>query len=751
MSFYNRITIKENNLSGTVSVDVGSTGATVIRANKGPEKPAYFGRGQADLIKMIFGSPSGDFYQIREAIEYNNSRPLWISAPAGELGKFGGVLIFEDSVEGLPSGIGSLEDATLEILPVTNELFSNFSSGVLEYNHVLNFIKENKDWYIRKSIEGNSTLGYKLFFVYLDDSDGLYKRLNITTIPKDLQNVQIEYSEDFVTDNIIALNIGGTEMSPVTFSSDNATTYDNLKTAIESIIPEYATVVVDADNHLVKINNILVNTVTTEVTGGSSQATAIISYLDPTQEIYDFHLVSTSPDADITGVLSLNTDVESVDFMKASLVIDNLPSFLNTGYISISYDNNVKDDVLAIIASASKDGDESPNGKYVKITYNKKQNVFTMQSQLKQDGKTINISDYSFSLDKNKKDSSGKNIFIDEVFKDELVFQALGNSDYVFSDWVETTPAFHRLTGGERGNVDESVLNYATGWDYFKDKEKYPFDIAFNMSAKSSVIQQIFINLRNNFQKYSHYINCLPKGLDPNQNFSAISDVADATINNRGISQYWNWGFIKDVDSQETYWTPLTGRIARKFAIMDDVYNGLQPAMIDEDNHGGQLGAGILKMEYTVLDETLFDSFKDIRVNPIIKDKTYGVMAVSAYTTMLEDNDYSEIGHSRLADVLISNIIDNVLVYQVMKLNSATKRKLVETKITSILSPLKGEPLELLNDFIVICDDTNNTPEVKATKGFVVESRVQYTPFSEYVTLIFTTLGQTVSVTGTGI
>ncbi len=58
-------------------------GAMVIRAPKGVTKFAYFGAGNESAIKAYFGTPSSNWADIQEAIDFNKSFGLYISAPAG--------------------------------------------------------------------------------------------------------------------------------------------------------------------------------------------------------------------------------------------------------------------------------------------------------------------------------------------------------------------------------------------------------------------------------------------------------------------------------------------------------------------------------------------------------------------------------------------------------------------------------------------------------------------------------------------
>ena len=83
------------------------------------------------------------------------------------------------------------------------------------------------------------------------------------------------------------------------------------------------------------------------------------------------------------------------------------------------------------------------------------------------------------------------------------------------------------------------------------------------------------------------------------------------SIDNANLNFYWNRAVV---NHNTTYYSgPLTrsmiGRIGKKYAAMQDVYDGLAPSYIDEGGHGGQLGE-VVKMVYEVLgtDESALDA-----------------------------------------------------------------------------------------------------------------------------------------------
>lgn len=341
------------------------------------------------------------------------------------------------------------------------------------------------------------------------------------------------------------------------------------------------------------------------------------------------------------------------------------------------------------------------------------------------------------SIIEGAKDGFGSIIYAEDVFAEDDLIGAVANDAVTFTTFTDDS-ANVDFGGGVRGVTEGTDL--VRGWQQFQQKNTYPTDIFFDTSADPSIPSQ-FDTLRKSFQKYSAYILPLPNESDTD----AQSTKDTYSISNRGIYFYWNWGQVRDGISGRKFWSTLMGRVATKHAQMFNVYNGLAPSWIDENNHGGQLGGGILKMAYDP-SETAKKSLDEGQINPIVFDPQYGVMITSQRTSLTSLSDYSWIGHSRVADFIIKNIVEQVLPYQLTKLNDTDHRTRVKSKADSIIDPLSKAPYNLLRDYVNICDETNNTDDVLSRREFILETQIKFTPFSEYVKFVFTNVDQSVEI-----
>lgn len=347
---------------------------------------------------------------------------------------------------------------------------------------------------------------------------------------------------------------------------------------------------------------------------------------------------------------------------------------------------------------------------------------------------------YTVSETSGTLDGFGENIYVEEVFNSDHDYLYAKDNTLVYSTFTDDTSRVN-LEGGSRGDAI-TITEHTAGWAYYQNRNTYPADIFMDFSALSG-IPTIFDNLRTTYQKYKYFLLPLPLADDVS---SAITTKAGYSINNRGLAFYWNWGKARDIyGGTSGFWTSLIGKVGVKFAQMRDIYNGKAPCWVDENNHGGQLGSGVIELKYDATEDEL-QQLDEAGINPIIFDLNYGVMVVSQRTAQSIGtiSDSSWIGHSRAFDYVIYNILTQVLVFQITKLNDETHRQMASSLGQSILDPMVNAGI--FTDATIKCDSENNNDTVRSQRKFVYQVFVKVTPFAEKIEFIFTNVGQNIDV-----
>ncbi len=421
-----------------------------------------------------------------------------------------------------------------------------------------------------------------------------------------------------------------------------------------------------------------------------------------------------------------------------------------TGVLSVTFNSAPAD---GIVLQATYNSDQSAYAYFalfnqspctdnlgVQVSYITAESLFQIKVYIKNNRNVWTlVNTYKISITSGTLDGFGSNVYLTEIFENNAYINAQDNT-LTYTAFTNDTSRVE-LAGGSRGTA-LSITEITEGWVYFQQKNVYTTDIFMDFTALSG-IPAIFETLRTTYQKYKDYL--LPLGYNVSR-ADAIIAKSGYSINNRGLSFYWNWGRVRDTYNNSSFWTSMIGKVGVKWAQMANIYNGLAPSWIDENNHGGQLGSGIIELKLDP-SETDLEALDDAGINPIVFDPVYGVMITSQRTAQSPGtlSDTSWIGHSRVFDYIIRNTITQILTFQITKLNDETHRQMASSLGITLVAPILA--FNLLQDAEPICDSTNNTADVLARREFKYTWIVKVTPFSEKIILDFVNIGQTVEVT----
>lgn len=454
-------------------------------------------------------------------------------------------------------------------------------------------------------------------------------------------------------------------------------------------------------------------------------------YNDESIEIYvnDSKLTTTVTSLDDVETYA-NDTLTSCTYNKATgkftITFINAPT---EGDIKITYTTDMSDTLFILF-----DRDMQEDDLRVKVVANKYiENAFDINVQrfdsVSNDFIDVINSPFTVGLKDTDKDNYGQNIFIENVLND---YQTMFTPIVVKSEFDTFTSdtSYVALNGGNRGaEVDGS--DCATIYQALQDVDTYNVQYVVDPLSYDEVIS-VFESLRNNYQKYTRFLYCSP-------NLSADEIIADPTKASRGISNnrgmycyILSWGIHKDIYNGNPFLCSNMGLVATKLVGALQKGWGV-PAMIDQNGVGGLLGSSITKLSYGANPSQL-EQFSDLCLNPIINDKTYGVMIEGWRTRQVSLSAYSGIGQSSLADTLVSKIAGDILPFCLGKLIDDTIYSYVRTNINALLNNY-SEPLE---SFYVLCSDTNNTSDTKNAQKLIVNVGVVFKGYAETIEFTFT-------------
>lgn len=136
------------------------------------------------------------------------------------------------------------------------------------------------------------------------------------------------------------------------------------------------------------------------------------------------------------------------------------------------------------------------------------------------------------------------------------------------------------------------------------------------------------------------------------------------------------------------------------------------------------------------------DIIYPLGINPIISMVGTGTILFGDKTATGKPSAFDRINVRRLFLVLEKSIA-NSAKYQLFELNDEITRLQFVASIEPFLRDAKGR--RGIDDYRVICDTTNNTPQVIATNNFVGTILVRAKYSINFITLNFTAVGPSVS------
>ena len=406
------------------------------------------------------------------------------------------------------------------------------------------------------------------------------------------------------------------------------------------------------------------------------------------------------------------------------------------------YTTDYSNDAYYLLTSASPHiSDEQ-----IKVSYDTFNEVFKINYFIKNHRGVANlVEDYEGSLDPEKFDANGNNVFIENAFEDDRFLNITLNPSLPTYDTFTDDASNVNFVGGKRATTF-SATDYAEGWEFFKQARKYDTRIFMDVT-KDPAIPAIFDTLRKSFQPYRRYLIPLPDLEDWDDSTTTKQGYS---IDNRGLCFYANHLQRRENFTRTKFWSPLIGEVGKAHAkIIRGAFGGLAPSWLNENGLGGQLTpSNALEMRYDYSEDQL-RSLDGAGINPIVFHPEYGVIITSQKTGQnpLVLTDFSFIAHSGTADYIIENVINQALPQQITKLNDSTHRAIVKGKADAIVSPLENvNGNVIVSEFVNKCDAENNNAEVLARRDFILTTAVKFTPTSETITYNFRSAEQGTSV-----
>ena len=218
--------------------------------------------------------------------------------------------------------------------------------------------------------------------------------------------------------------------------------------------------------------------------------------------------------------------------------------------------------------------------------------------------------------------------------------------------------------------------------------------------------------------------------ISPHPTADSSSDVTgDLNYNNSYVVLDSSAVYVYNKYNDSYRYIPANGHIAGLCARTDDTNDPwFSPAGY---NRGNLLGVTKLKWNPTKSDR---DTLYKVGINPIMSEPGQGILLFGDKTAQKKPSAFDRINVRRLF-VVLEKAISTASKFQLFELNDEFTRAMFRNMTEPFLRDVKGR--RGITDFLVVCDETNNTGDIIDTNRFVADIYIKPARSINFITLNF--------------
>jgi phage tail sheath protein FI len=268
------------------------------------------------------------------------------------------------------------------------------------------------------------------------------------------------------------------------------------------------------------------------------------------------------------------------------------------------------------------------------------------------------------------------------------------------------------LSGGL--DVHGTTSSYAFGWDLFKNTEEVDVSllIAGNASEKDTTTQNLVAQIA--FDRKDAVAFLSPSFASSVSTPNATGIVAYRNSLNAGTSYAFmdsGWKYQFDKYNNVYRWVPLNGDTAGLCVYTDSVRDPWwSPAGLNR----GRI-KNVVKLSWNP-NKTDRDTLYVAGVNPVVSFPGEGVVLYGDKTMQTKPSAFDRINVRRLF-IVLEKAIATASKYSLFEFNDEFTRAQFVSLVEPFLRDVKGR--RGIYDYRVVCDSTNNTPQVIDSNQFV--------------------------------
>jgi hypothetical protein len=294
------------------------------------------------------------------------------------------------------------------------------------------------------------------------------------------------------------------------------------------------------------------------------------------------------------------------------------------------------------------------------------------------------------------------------------------------------------------GGVDAAVTdgNIQTGYDKFANKETTDISLVLTGNASNTVQNYVISNVTAARGDCIAFISP-PQSAVVNNSGSETTSIATWLASVGTVSSYAvaDSGYKYQYDKYNNVyrWIPLNGDVAGLCAYTDTTRD---PWFSPAGFNRGQIRNAI-KLSWNP-NKTQRDTLYNAGVNPVVSFPGQGTVLFGDKTLLNKPSAFDRINVRRLFIVLEKSIA-RAAQSSLFEFNDEFTRAQFVALVTPFLRDVQGR--RGITDFKVVCDTTNNTPQVIDTNRFVGDIYIKPARSINFIQLNFVAVGTGVDFT----
>lgn len=341
---------------------------------------------------------------------------------------------------------------------------------------------------------------------------------------------------------------------------------------------------------------------------------------------------------------------------------------------------------------------------------------------------------FNVSTDQNKVDDQGKKKFAEmNINGPSNYIRICLHEDAKDQPVLTTTTAYVELGGGEDGTFGSGEEDTAViaGYNLYANPEDIDINIVID-SDKSMTVKSALIELCETRKDAMAVLDCISTDVINNADPTEALRVWRRETFNENTSYasfYGNWLEVYDKWNGKYRWVPASGFVAGIYANTDDVSDpwwapaGLNRALLTNIRR--------LAWNPTLGQRNIL--YKN-GINPIVSFAGQGKVVWGQKTLLDKESAFNRVNVRRLF-IVLEKAISTAAKYFLFEPNDDLTRLLLVNMIDPFLRDVRSR--RGIYDFMIVCDETNNTPERIDRNELWCDIYIKPTRAAEFIVLNF--------------